>query len=205
VDAAYMASEVVVTSRTTHQVDLVGPVPADTSRQAWAQTGYDVAWFRVDWEACRVTCSEGQISTVWRPGKTDRDQPIITVAFDPDACAVCPARARCTQAAERPRILKLRPQAQHETLQAVCQAQSMDAFKRRYAKRAGIEGTIAQGTGRFRLRRTPYRGQAKTHLHYILVAIAINLTRFLTWFLDDPRPGPYPRRVRFATLAAGCT
>lgn len=201
VDAAYVSSEVVVSSRTTHPIDLVGPVPPDTSGQARAQTGYDSAQFVVDWEAQRVRCPNGKMSTLWRPGDDGRGYPISPIWFDQADCGACADRVNCTKAEERPRILKLRPQAQHETLQAVRQAQDTDDFKRRYAKRAGIEGTIAQGTGRFGLRRTPFRGLAKTHLHHLLIGIAINLTRFVAWLDDTPRPGPYPRRSRFLVLA----
>jgi transposase len=205
VDAAYVSSDVVVSSRTTRDIEVVGPVPPDTSWQAREKTGYDVAQFVVDWEAQRVRCPNGKTSTVWRPGDDGRGQPVIRVWFDMPDCAACAARPSCTKSEVRPRILKLRPQAQHDALQAVRQAQHTDDFKQRYARRAGVEGTIAQGTGRFGLRRTPYRGLAKTHLHHILVAIAINLTRFVAWLDDTPRPGPYPRRSRFAALAAACS
>jgi transposase len=205
VDAAYVSSDVVVSSRATHHVDVVGPVPPDTSWQARQKTGYDVAQFVVDWEACKVTCPKGKTSTLWRAGDDGRGYPIILIWFDQADCGSCAERAKCTKAEERPRILKLRPQAQHEALQAVRQAQDTDDFKQRYARRAGVEGTIAQGTGRFGLRRTPYRGLARTHLHHILVAIAINLTRFVAWLDDTPRPGPYHRRSRFAALAAACS
>jgi transposase len=201
VDAAYVSSEVIVSSRTNHEIALVGPVPPDTSWQAREKTGYDVAQFAVDWEAQQVICPQGKASTLWRAGESERGQPIITIWFDQADCGTCADRGNCTTSEVRPRILKLRPQAQHEALQAVRQAQGTDDFKQRYAKRAGIEGTIAQGTGRFGLRRTPYRGLAKTHLHHILIGIAINLTRFVAWLDDTPRPGPYPRRSRFLALA----
>lgn len=205
VDAAYVSSEVVVTSRAEHDIEVIGPVPPDTSWQARESTGYDVAQFVVDWEGQKVTCPQGKTSTLWRAGDSERGQPIILIWFDLADCSICPVRAICTKSEVRPRILKLRPQAQHEALMAVRQAQVTDEFKQRYARRAGVEGTIAQGSGRFGLRRTPYRGLAKTHLHHILVAIAINLTRFVAWLDDTPRPGPYPRRSRFATLAAACS
>lgn len=205
VDAAYVSSAVVVESRAEHEIEVIGPVPPDTSWQAREKTGYDVAQFVVDWEAQKVTCPNGKTSTVWRPGDSERGQPIITIWFDQADCGTCAVRGSCTTSEVRPRILKLRPQAQHEALKAVRQAQATDEFKQRYARRAGVEGTIAQGTGRFGLRRTPYRGLAKTHLHHILVAIAINLTRFVAWLDDTPRPGPYPRRSRFAALAAACS
>ena len=43
--------------------------------------------------------------------------------------------------------------------------------------RAGIEGTISQAVRGFDLRRTPYVGTAKTHLHHLTIAAGINLIR----------------------------
>lgn len=155
VDAAYVSSEVVVESRAEHDIELIGPVPADTSWQAREKTGYDVAQFVVDWEAQKVTCPQGKMSTLWRASESERGQPIITIWFDQADCGSCAVRGSCTTSEVRPRILKLRPQAQHEALKKIRQAQVTDEFKQRYARRAGVEGTIAQGTGRFGLRRTP--------------------------------------------------
>ncbi|NJO81395.1 MAG: IS1182 family transposase [Blastochloris sp.] len=205
VDAAYVSSEVIVSSRTEHEIELVGPVAPDTSWQARAQTGYDVAQFVVDWDGQKACCPAGKTSTLWREREHERGQPVVTIWFDLADGRACSARSSWSTSEVRPRILNLRPQGQHEALQQVRQAQETDAFKQRYAKRAGIEGTIAQGAGRFGLRRTPYRGLAKTHLHHILIAIAINLTRVVAWLDDSPRSGPYPRRSRFAALAAACS
>jgi transposase len=204
VDTAYMSSELIVQSRSEAGIELIGPVPPDTSWQARDGQGYDVGHFQIDWQAQQVTCPQGQQSAIWRAGDDGRGHRIIHVAFDKMVCGRCAARPQCTRADGRPRVLKLRPQAQHEALQQRRQEQTSEVFKQQYAKRAGIEGTLSQGTRRFDLRRTPYRGQAKTHLHHILLAIAINLTRLVAWLLDDPPPGPYPRQARFATLATGC-
>lgn len=73
--------------------------------------------------------------------------------------------------------MRLRPQAQHEALQSARKRQVTAAFKALYAARAGIEGTLAQGVRAFGLRYVRYRGQAKTHLQHIRIAIAINLVR----------------------------
>ena len=54
-------------------------------------------------------------------------------------------------------------------------------FQQNYARRAGVEGTISQGVGRFDLRRTRYFGLAKTHLQHVATACAINLSRFFAW------------------------
>ena len=61
------------------------------------------------------------------------------------------------------------------------QRQTTDEFKQQYALRSGIEGTIALATDKLRMRRSRYRGAAKTHLHHLLTAAAINLMRFLDW------------------------
>ena len=129
----------------------------------------------------------------------------MRIRFDRATCRVCPTRSACTSARDAPRQLTVRTQAHHEALQAARQRQETTEFKAQYALRAGVEISLSQGTRRFELRRTPYRGQAKTHLHHILVAIAINLTRLVAWLLDEPPLGPYPRQAPFATLASGGT
>ncbi|WP_177227476.1 transposase [Nonomuraea pusilla] len=43
------------------------------------------------------------------------------------------------------RRITLRPREEHEALQRARQRQSTDEWQQRYAHRAGIEGTIAQG------------------------------------------------------------
>ncbi|GAA3474856.1 transposase [Nonomuraea roseola] len=79
-----------------------------------------------------------------------------------------------------------------------CFAQT-DQWKNRYQARQGIEATIAQGVKAFGLRRSRYRGTAKTHLQHLLTAAAINLVRLDAWLTDKPLA---PTRVsHFAALA----
>jgi transposase len=59
-------------------------------------------------------------------------------------------------------------------------------FKERYAKRAGIAGTISQGTRAFGLRRSRYLGQVKTHLQHLMSTVAMNLARFAAWINELP-------------------
>jgi transposase len=162
VDTGYVDSELIVTSRTAHQIELLGPVLPDTSWQARAGQGFDSACFRVDWDAQQVTCPQGRQSRSWRPGHNPDGQAIIDVWFDRADCAACAVRPQCTKAETRPRTMKLHPQAQHEALQAARRQQTTDAFKQRYARRAGVEGTLAQGVRRCDLRQARYRGLAKT-------------------------------------------
>ena len=60
-------------------------------------------------------------------------------------------------------------------------------FAAEYARRAGVEGTIAQGVRSSRLRRTPYFGHAKTHLAHLMTATAMNLVRLLRWLANEPK------------------
>jgi transposase len=98
-----------------------------------------------------------------------------------------------------PRTVSFKPKAEFEILQWARQREHTQAFKERYAKRAGIEGTISQGTRSFGLRRSRYIGQAKTHLQHILIAIAINLSRFVNWINQVPQAAT--RTSAFAALA----
>jgi transposase len=82
----------------------------------------------------------------------------------------------------------LRPQLEHEALQARRREQETEPWKKRYAARAGVEGTISQAVrGAFGLRRTRYLGLAKTRLQHLATAAAINWTRLSDWFNQQPR------------------
>lgn len=198
VDTGYVDAELIVTSRAAHQMELLGPVLPDTSWQARAGQGFDIACFHVDWDARQVTCPRGRQSRSWRPGHDPDGQAIVHVWFDQADCAACAVRPQCTKAATRPRTMKLRPQAQHEALQAARQQQTTEAFKSRYAQRAGVEGTIAQGVRRCDLRQARYRGLAKTHLQHVLTAVAMNLMRLLAWW--EERPKAQTRHSRFTAV-----
>lgn len=95
--------------------------------------------------------------------------------------------------------MRLQPRPQYEALRAARQLQTTEAGKQLYNKRAGIEGTISQAVRAFGLRRTRYRGLAKTHLQNIATAAGINLDRIVAWLDDIPRAKT--RTSRFAKLA----
>lgn len=199
VDMNYTEAQNLVSSRAEHDIDLVGPVQLDSSWQARAQQGYDIACFVVDWEAQIVTCPQGKLSRTWCPGKGDGNHDVIWVRFNQHDCANCAQRNQCTKAKTDPRTLALRPRLQHQALQVTRQYQTTEEFKQRYNIRAGIEGTISQGVRSFDLRRSRYIGLAKTHLQHILTAAAMNLTRMFAWLEKIPRART--RQSRFAALA----
>ena len=186
VDAGYPDADSLVASQ-TQDIDLVGPVPTNQHWQQRAQEGFDIASFHVDWEAKVATCPQGQTSRTWSTTHDTRGNAIINIRFDRPACAACASRSQCTRSETGPRELTVRPKAQHQALQAARKRQHTPECKAAYAARAGIEGTLSEGVRVSDLRRSRYRGQAKTHLHHILSAAAINLRRFGAWANDTPR------------------
>ena len=103
------------------------------------------------------------------------------------ARAACPVRPQCTRTRNgAARALSFRPRAEHEAMQEVRRQQETAPWRRRYARRAGIEGTISQAVRRFRLRRCRYIGLARTGLQHILTAAALNVARVDAWFTGHP-------------------
>jgi transposase len=194
VDSAYPDAETLVQSQ-LQGIDLVGPVHRDTSWQAQAGQGFDLTCFSIDWQAKVAGCPRGQRSRGWTSTHDQDGKAVIQIQFDRDTCCACSDRESCTKAARGPRILKLRPQAQYEALQSARARQETEAFKQCYRRRAGIEGTISQGTHGFDLRYARYRGLAKTALQHVFVALALNLARLLAWW--DERPKAQTRPSRF--------
>jgi len=186
-DAGYVDSEVIVTSQTKYEVNVIGPVPVDNSWQAREGAGFDVACFTLDWEAQRAICPRGAPSRKWSATRNTRGNAIINIRFDAAACAACSVRQQCTHSEQGPREMTVRPRAQHEALQAARQFQQTPEFKAQYEDRAGVEGTLAQGLKIAGLRRARYVGLAKTFLQHVLTAAAINLRRIGDWLADIPR------------------
>lgn len=200
VDTGYMTADHLVASRTDYAVDLVGPVPADSSWQAQAQHGFETACFRLDWEARQATCPQGCTSRYWMERQDRHGHPVVQITFVPADCLACPVRAHCTHSATQPRFLMVRAQPSYEALQEARQRQTTPAFKQQYAARAGIEGTISQGVRAGDLRHARYVGLAKTHLQHVLTAAGVNVLRLGAWFAETPRAPT--RRSPFVALAA---
>jgi len=186
VDAGYTTADILVHSH-KRGVDVVGKVTLDPSWQRGEETGYDATAFAIDWDQQQMTCPQGKVSQRWKPDRTRYGTPLIRVSFAKLNCVPCSARPLCTRSKRQGRGVTVAARPQYEAMQATRQRQKTDEFWEKYAKRAGVEGTISQGTGAFGLRKTRYRGLAKTRLQHIATAAAINLARFFDWMLDKPR------------------
>jgi transposase len=187
IDSGYIEAQLLCESQKEYQVELVGPVKADQSWQAKEEQGYSIDCFSIDWDAKSVTCPQGQQSRYWKPTKDVNGKDVICIRFPRPACRNCDARSRCTRSKKDSRSLTLRPQkAQQEAIQQARKEQESEAWKERYNRRAGIEGTISQGVRSFGLRKARYIGSAKTHLQHLLTAAAINLVRVDNWLSGVP-------------------
>lgn len=199
VDTAYVAVDQLLHSQ-RDQIDLIGPVPGGSSWQAKTGQGFDVSCFAVDWETYTVTCPQGKTSQTWHPRREKYGHEYIEFRFSPTDCHACAHRPECTKSKRGVRVISLRPQVEYEVLQAARDRQETQEFKTKYKKRAGIEGTISQGTRAFDLRRSRYLGLAKTHLKHLATAAAMNLTRVAAWFMAK-KPKALIRCSPFAALA----
>jgi transposase len=161
--------------------------------------GFDQSSFDIDWEAKQAKCPEGQTSNRWQERQDDAGKDIILVYFEPHKCHACARRSDCTRAEVGGRSLALRPEAEYIALQEARHRQETKEFKERYNLRAGVEGTISQGTRSFELRRTRYKGLQKTHLQHVLTAAAMNLARVVSWIHEHPKA--QTRQSRFQRLA----
>lgn len=110
-----------------------------------------------------------------------------------------PARRGRSASPARARARAIRPQAAYAALQEARARQHTAQFREHYAQRAGIAGTIAQGVGLGALRRSRYRGLAKTRLLHFLIAAAHNLLRLAARLAE--RPLAQTRTSAFARLA----
>ncbi|RPJ43929.1 MAG: IS1182 family transposase [Chloroflexi bacterium] len=198
-DMGYVDTQVLADSQQNYGVAVIGPIQQDNTWQAKSEEGLDVTRFAIDWQQKQVICPHGKSSQSWQEAPDKTGAPRIYVRFAAHDCQPCPLRAHCTRAAHTARTLTFKPRPAYELLQwARARGQSPE-FRQQYKRRAGIEGTLSQGTRSFDLRRTRYLGLAKTHLQHVLTAIAINLIRFVNWV--EAIPLDCTRLTAFAKLA----
>jgi transposase len=197
VDAGYVDAHLLVQARREYGVTLTGPVAGVVSHQMAASNGFTGDDFTIDWDNQQVTCPGGKTTTRWNPDHSPEGTPVVRVRFNGGQCRPCPVREQCTTSTVG-RRLTLRPREEHEALRQARADQETDTWKERYKTRAGVEGTISQGVQRCGLRRSRYRGLAKTSLQHQLTGAAINLARIDAHLTDTPRART--RTSHFAAL-----
>jgi transposase len=187
VDGGYVDGDALTSAQRDLGMSLISPIREWVSWQAKAGQGFDLAHFSLDWKNQSVTCPMGQTTMQWRKRHTEGRKDAIHVRFSPMQCSACPSRELCTRAKSGARTITFLPEEQHLVLQEARKEQNSLEFRKKYARRAGVEGTIAQAVGAYGLRVTRYIGLAKTHLQLLATAAAIDLHRLFDWWEQKPR------------------
>jgi len=202
-DTGYVNSTLFVSSQTTYGIDLIGPTRGDNHWQAKDGAGFAARDFTIDWEEHLAICPIGNPSNSWTPAIDRFKNEVIKIKFATQDCQACPSRAQCTRSTPPRRTITLRPQAQHLALLEGRKREQTVQFKAEYAKRAGVEGTIAQSVRTGEVRHARYLGQAKTHLQHLMTAAIMNVMRILRWLAEEPK-AKTPRSA-FARLYQAAT
>jgi transposase len=198
VDTGYANGGAMVAARRDHRVALHGPLKSVTVPHARGEAAFGQDAFSIDWDNQHVTCPNGVTSTQWHQRCSEDGLPTIRVRFSPADCRACPQLRQCVNSpkAQR-REINLKPRDEYEALHQARKLQGTDEWKDRYKIRAGVEGTISQAVQACGLRRSRYRGLAKTSLQHQLTGAAINLIRINAWLTGQPHA-----RTRTSPLAA---
>jgi transposase len=180
-DSGYASADELLAAR-ARGITLIAPLqpgrPARTSE-------YTADKFTIDWDARQVTCPEGTLSQYRAPHR-QHGRDVITVRFPAPACRDCPVKDKCTTATRTGRQLTLRPREIHDAVTATRAEQNTEAWQRKYATRAGVEGLMAQATHVTGIRRARYLGLPRTTLEHNIAAVAINLIRLDAWWTWTP-------------------
>ena len=201
-DTGYVEAEHIVTARNEYGIDLVGPVMPDTSRQARQGLGFDQSCFFIDWEAKQARCPEGQLSERWQERKNKAGKDVVHIGFPPLQCHICGRRPDCTNAEVGGRSLVILAQPEYSILQERRQRQKTEEFKERYHRRAGVEGTISQGTRSLELRNARYIGLAKTHFQHVLTVLGMDVARVAVYLEGELKAKTRQSRFQLLVSAA---
>ncbi len=186
-DTGFVNSKLLAHSEQQYGINLIGPTRSDNRWQAKEGNGFAAQDFAIDWEQQQAICPQGQVSSSWTPGIDHRKNEVITIKFGRAKCGVCESAAKCTRTQPPRRAITIRPQAQYEALLSARQREGSEEYKHEYARRAGMEGTIAQGVRSCGLRRSHYMGLAKNHLRHLMTAAGMNLMRMIRWLMGEKK------------------
>jgi transposase len=184
IDKGYVDAELIAGSQHTHQIEIIGPVLPDTSWASQEAGRFDHSHFLINWETKSALCPAGQKSRDWGHIPDRHGKPSLRIRFPLPLCRGCPLHDQCTSVAAK--VLILRPdEASYNALQEARKRQETPEFRSLYAKRAGVEGTVAQAVRTCELRRSRYIGQNKLNLQAFLTATAMNVLCACHWVTEE--------------------
>jgi Transposase DDE domain len=117
VDAGYTSVGQVLAAADDHGVELVGPLPPDTSWQAGDDDAFDLTRFAIDYDARHVVCPDNKTSRNWQPARSRDGLPVIRATFRQPDYRPCPDRSRCTRSQDNARHMAFLPRRQQQTQQ----------------------------------------------------------------------------------------
>ncbi len=177
VDAGYVTDDTLAQAKAEGR-EVVGPARPSPSHHGV----YPVDQFDVDVEKKKAVCPQGKISSQCSLIHGHDQIGGVYLRFEwAGQCDGCPVRKECTKSKAGRRIVMVG--IHHDLLQERRREMPTDEFQDRMKQRNAIEGTISELT-RNGLRRTRYRGLAKTRLANYFIGAACNIkrwTRLLQW------------------------
>ncbi|MFI6979069.1 IS1182 family transposase [Embleya sp. NPDC050154] len=200
-DSGYSSAELLLTAPIERGIRVIAPVRPNSTPQQVGATGFGKSAFTINWQSRTANCPSGQTSRYWTAGLDNNGRDAIRIRFATATCSPCSVRDQCTRSTRYGRQLTVRPREQDALLERVRAEQSTEAWKERYAGRAGVEGTIHQAVAVGGMRRTRYRGLGKTHLGHVLTAAAINMIRLDAWWTGTPLAQTRTSRLAALELA----
>jgi len=151
--------------------ELIGPVKGSPKKEGM----FPVESFDISIEQRRAVCPAGHKSQTccriadYHPGET-----MFRFRWGTQ-CRDCPLQTQCTGKRES-RVVVVSPN--HDLLQRRRREMGTEAFEREAKNRNAIEGTISELVRGYGLRKTRYRGLAKTRLANYFIAAACNVRRW---------------------------
>lgn len=173
-DAGYISAPALIKAEEEGYV-LTGPIGAPP--HSGARFGSDS--FVIDIPNRQATCPAGNPSSECsRIAETQRVQTYYYFAWPKAVCEACPIKDQCLSKKKQTPFRSLQVGEDHMIVQerrALCKT---DEYQHRMYRRSGIEGTHSELARGYNLRRSRYRGLAKTDLHMQFTAAACNLRRW---------------------------
>ena len=171
VDAAYVTEETLAQAEAEGR-ELIGPARPSPSKHGV----FPAEAFDVDVSNRKAVCPAGKTSTQCsRINDSHKGESYYRFEWA-SQCDECALQKQCTKSNSGRRILMVG--LRHDLLQNRRREMETQEFQQRMRQRNAIEGTISE-LARLGLRRTRYRGLAKTRLGNYFIAAACNVNRWL--------------------------
>jgi Transposase DDE domain len=205
VDAGYVSVGQILAAADGHGVQLIGPLPPDTSWQAGDDTAFDLTRFVIDYDARHVVCPQGKTSRNWQPAHSRDGLPVIWAIFRQPDCRPCPDRSRCTRSQDNARHVTFLPRRQQEAQQRIRARAGhrrlaptlRAALRRREPDRPSLPAQ--------RPPPGPLPRPGQDPLQHVLTALALNLVRVDAWLTGVATTGSWTSRLARLTQALPAT